>query len=222
MENKQKIYTINDYKGPRPKISDDFYGWYNYEWLISNKIPDDEVRYTHFVQAQLEINNKLKKILDTNVFPLGTILYKSFLNSEYRNSNCINELKELLKMIDKVNTYDDLIQMSTRLLFINVSTLFSISIDANIYSSCNNIMYLGQPSLGLSDRAYYHGDKYKHIRQEYYDTICKIYAELFPTYDTEKINALASLLIEMETKLSIIFLGSADRRDYKWKNRQNS
>jgi len=213
METKQKTYTIKDYKGPRPNISDDFYGWYNYEWLRSNKIPDDEIRYTHFVQVQLEINNKLRKILETNIFPLGTVLYNSFLNSEYRNLRCIDELKDLLKIVDKVSTYDDLIQMAARLLFINVSTLFNISVDANIYSSCNNILYLGQPSLGLPDRAYYHGEKYQKIRQTYYDTICKIYTELYPSYDLQKINELASLLLEMEKKLSIIFLSSADKRD---------
>ena len=213
MENKHKTYIINDYKGPRPKLSDDFYGWYNYDWLNENKIPDDDVRYTHFIQAQLDINNKLKKILEMNSCPLATILYNSFLNSKYRNLKCLDELKDLLRIVDNVSSYDELIQMATRLLFINVSTLFSINIDANIYSSCNNIMYIGQPSLGLPNRAYYHDEKYKKIRQKYYDTICKIYTEMYPTYTIEKINELATLFIEMETKFSIIFLSSADKRE---------
>jgi putative endopeptidase len=213
MENKHKTYIMNDYKGPRPKLSDDFYVWYNYNWLNENKIPDDDVRYTHFIKTQMEINIKLKKILETNAYPLATILYNSFLNSKYRNLKCLNELKDLLKIVDNISSQDELIQMATRLLFINVSTLFSITIDANIFSSCNNIMYIGQPSLGLPNRAYYHDKKYKKIRQTYYDTICKMYTEIYPSYTIEKINELATLFIEMETKFSILFLGAADRRD---------
>jgi putative endopeptidase len=215
MDNKQKIYNISDYKNIRPKLYDDFYGWCNFDWLNNNKIPDDETTYNHFIQVQLKIDNELKKILETNIFPLGTTLYNSFLNSEYRNSKCVDELKDLLKIINNVKSYDDLIQMAIRLLFINVNTLFSINIDDDIYSSCNNIMYLGEPLLGLPNKAYYHDNKYKEIKQEYYYTICKIYTELYPSYNIKKINEIASLLIEMESKLSIILLNPADKRDYK-------
>jgi len=211
--NNKKTYVVNDYKGPRPRLEDDFYVWYNYDWLINNKIPDDEVKYTHFVQVQLDINNKLRKIMESDTFLLGSNLYKSFLNTSYRNSRCLDELRELLKIVDNVQTLDELVQMATRLQFINVNTLFSISIDANIYSSCNNILYIGQPTLGLPDRAYYHDAKYKEIRQTYYDTICKLYSETHPSMIKETINSIATLMIEIETKMSIIFLSSAEKRD---------
>ena len=211
--NNTKTYLINDYKGPRPRLEDDFYVWYNYNWLTTNKIPDDDIRYTHFIQVQLDINDKLRKILESDAFPLGSVLYRSFLNSTYRNSKCLDELKELTKIVDSVKTLEELIQMATRLLFINVSTLFNISIDANIYSSCNNILYFGQPSLGLPDRAYYHDAKYKKIRQSYYDMICGLYATTYPSMDKKTINSMASLIIEMETKMSIIFLSPTDKRD---------
>ena len=213
MENKQKIYTLSYYNKPRPKLVDDFYEWYNYKWLNDNKIPNDEIRYSHFVQVQNEINNKLKNILESGIFPLGTSLYNSFLNSEYRNTNCINELRDLLKIMDNVITYDDLIQMATRLLFININTLFNISIEPNIYSNNNNIMYLGQPTLGLSDKSHYHDIKYKKVRQEYYNMICKMYSELYPLYDLQKINEIAKIIIDIETKLSIILLSPTDKRD---------
>jgi putative endopeptidase len=212
ISNKNK-YVLNDYKGPRPRLNDDFYGWINYKWLNSNSIPDDEIRYTHFIQTQLDINNKLNKILESNIFPLGTILYNSYLNKSYIDTKCLDELKEVLKIVDMINTYEDIITVATRLLFINVSTLFSISVDANIYSSCNNILYLGQPSLGLPDRAYYHDAKYENIRQSYYETICKIYKEINPKLSDSEINYMASSVLSIEKELAIIFMSSSDKRD---------
>jgi putative endopeptidase len=210
---KKKTYVLNDYKGPRPLLNDDFYGWMNHRWINSNSIPDDDIRYTHFIETQIEINSKLKKILESDVLPLGTILYNSYLNKSYKNTKCLDELKEILKIVDMINTYEDLITVATRLLFINVNTLFSVSVDANIYSSCNNILYMAQPSLGLPDRAYYHDNKYNNIRQNYYDTICKIYKEIYPKTPDSSINYMASLVLSIEKELAIIFLSSSDRRD---------
>jgi predicted metalloendopeptidase len=165
---KNNVYLTNDFsKFTQPKQSDDFYGWVNYDWLLSNKIPKDEIRYTHFIQTQHKINSQLKKILEKNIYPLGTTLYESYLNTQYKNKYSISELKDLLKIVDKIQTADDLVPVATRLLFIGVSTLFNISVDANLFSSCNNITYITQPSLGLPDRSYYNNSKYANIKQKY-------------------------------------------------------
>ncbi len=209
----KKVYVLNDYKSSRPSANDDFYGWVNHKWINSNSIPDDEIRYTHFIQAQLGINNHLKKVLESNVYPLGTVLYKSYTDITYKNTKCVSELKELVDIVNIVRTYEDLMCMVARLAFINVSTLIGMGVDTNVYSSCNNVLYIGQPSLALPDRAYYFDEKYRKIRQEYYDTICKTYQVIYPEYDMEKINNLATLIIDIEKKLAILFMNSADRRD---------
>lgn len=209
----EKTYILNDYKSPKPKQTDDFYTYTNYNWLITNKIPEDEDKYTHFIETQYNINNKLKKILESNLFSLGTILYNSYLNNTYRNKNCLNELRDIINIIDIIKTEEDLIIMNGRLLYIDVNVLFDANIDSDIYSSCNTICYLSQPSLGLPNRIYYHEDKYKTIRQNYYDTICNIYINLYPNYNLTQINKIASLIINIETKISIILLDNEDQRD---------
>ena len=206
-------YILNDYKGPKPRLTDDFYGYVNYEWLKSNKIPADEDKYTHFIETQYNINNKLKKILESNIFPLGTILYNSYLNHTYRDKNCLAELKEILNIVDIIKTYEDLIIMNGRLLFINVNVLFEANIDTDLYSSCNTILYISQPSLGLINRIYYHDKKYHNIKQKYYNTISNIYSELYPSYTNKEINIISSLIINIETKLSIIFLDNIEQRE---------
>ena len=208
----KKIYILNDYNSGQPKLNDDFYGWVNYDWLINNKIPDDESKLTHFTYTQLNINYDLKKILESNIYPLGTILYNSYLDTKYKNEKCLFELKQIIKIVDMVKTYKDLITMAVRLLFINVNTLFNMSIDSNIYASCTHILYITQPSLGLPDRAYYHDLKYDKIRQEYYNTIYLIYKNIYPEMSNDEIIELTYLIINIEKNLAIIFLNNTDKR----------
>ena len=209
----KKNYIVNQYNNGKPSYYNDFFGWVNYDWIKNNKIPDDEVKYTHFILTQLTINNQLKKILKENTFPLATQLYNSYINMSFRNSHCLEQLKNLLNLIDLVDTKERIIITSAKLAYIGVSTLFNISIDSNIFNSNENIFYIGQPSLGLKDREYYHNQKHATIKQKYYETICLVYKEIYPNLTIAQINKIASLLIDIESKLSIIFLSNADRRD---------
>ena len=209
----KKTYIINKYDNGKPSYENDFYGWVNYDWIKNNRIPDDEVKYTHFIETQLKINVQLKEIIESNNFPLATQLYNSYIDMSYRNNYCLQQLKELLVLIDNVNNVEELIVASGKLAYIGVSTLFNVSIDSNIYNSNENIFYIGQPILGLPDREYYHNEKHQQIKQKYYETICLIYKEIYPQLTTLQLNNIASLLIDIESKLSIIFLSNADRRD---------
>lgn len=209
----KKNYTVNQYTNGKPSYYNDFFGWANYDWIKNNKMPDDEVKYTHFILTQLTINNQLKKILQSNIFPLATQMYNSYKNMSFRNNHCLHQLKNLLDLIDSIDSREKMIIMSAKLAYIGVSTLFNMSIDSNIFSSNENIFYIGQPSLGLPDREYYHNQKHTKIKQKYYETICLVYKEIYPNLTIAQINNTASLLIDIESKLSIIFLSNADKRD---------
>jgi len=208
----KKKYVINNYDNGKPSYYNDFYGWVNYDWIKSNKIPDDETKYTHFIKTQISINNDLKSIFEKNIFPLGSQLYNSYMDMSYRNENTINEMREIIKMVNDVQTDKELIIMCGKLLYMGVSTLFNISVDGNVFMSNENILYIGQPSLGLPDREYYHNPKHSEIKKKYYETICLIYKEIYPDYSVDKINNIASLLLDIESKLSTIFLSNTDRR----------
>ena len=209
----QKTYIVNRYDNGKPRKNDDFYGCTNYEWIRNNTIPEDEVKYTHFIQTQLAINNDLKAIIENNSFPLATQMYNSYTNMTYRNRHCLNQVKEIIELINQTSSFDDLIKISAKLAYIGISTFFNVSVDANVFTSTQNIFYIAQPTLGLPDREYYHNPKHQRIRQKYYETICLTYKELYPQMSTEQINSTASFLIDIEAKLSIIFLSNADRRD---------
>ena len=95
----KKTYKLYNYIGNRPNINDDFYGWSNHNWFLNNYIPDDKTKYTHFTQTQDDIDLKLKKLLESNIFPLGHKLYTSYLNFDYRDNNALKELLEIKKLI---------------------------------------------------------------------------------------------------------------------------
>lgn len=205
--------NYNNIYASKPRINDNFYAHVNHEWLNTKKIPDDDIKYTSFIETQNKINAQLKKSFEDNVLPIASTLYSSFTNKDYRNNKCLDELKNFIKIVDNVKSINDLIKMATRLVFVNVNTLFSLSVDSNIYDSENSILYMSQTTLGLSELSYYQDKKYKNIKQKYYDTICLMYQEMYPELSIDEANKIAKSIIDIETKLSIISLTNVERRD---------
>lgn len=208
---KNKTYKLYSYGKKKPDINDDFYGWSNHNWFLNNYIPDDKTKYTHFTQTQDDIDLKLKKLLESNIFPLGHKLYTSYLNFDYRDSNALKELLEITKLRYLIRSYEDITTVATRLLFINIDTIFSLGIQSNVYSSCNYILYMTQPNLTLPDRAYYNDNKYRSIREKYYEFIFRLYKEIFP--NMENIDRIVNLIINIERNIAIIELNESERRD---------
>ncbi len=206
-KNYNNIYTT------KPRITDNFYAHVNHDWLINNNVPDDEIKYTSFIKTQKRINKQLNELLENNSYPLATKLYRSYLNQEYRNRECLNELREFVKIVNNVKSVNDLIKMATRLIFVNVNTIFSLAVDSSIYSNDDNILYIGQTTLGLLEVSYYQNSKYNYIRQKYYDSICLIYQEMYPNLSIDNVNNIAKTIIDIETKLSNISLNNTDKRD---------
>jgi predicted metalloendopeptidase len=200
---------------PKPSYEDDFYGWANYKWIKNVNIPDDEIIYTHFVQTQKKINKQLKLILESNIYPFGLTLYESYIKS-YDSDTCKNDLKILVNIVDTIKTYNDLMIIATKLLFFDVNTLFDLSVETNIYKNKEHkeyILFITQPSLGLSDREYYHNSKFGHIRYKYYDMIRRTHIELYPEMNIDDVNKIAQIIINIETQLAIILLDHEYKRN---------
>ena len=207
-------YKFKKYK-IKPKYYDDFYNSINYNWLKKNKIPKDQLTYNIFTQLQSKINNKLKKIIKSNEYSKITKIYNSYLDTDYRNNNSLTELKDIIKIVDNIKTYDDLLTISTKLLFINVSVLYNLNIDINMYNSNEYILYLTQSDLILPEKSYYLDEKYKNIRITYIDTIKDIYRYIYPDLDKVNIDKISNIIINIEIDLARIMLNNTDMRDIK-------
>jgi len=209
----KKQYILKQYTNKRPLLDNDFYGWANYDWIKLNQIPEDEVKYTHFITTQSSINIQLREILENNNFLLATTLYKSFIDQKYRHKYSLLQLIKLLSIVDNINSRQKLIITAAKLSYIGISTIYNLFIDANLYNSNENICYIDEASLGLPNRDYYYDEKYKHILQKYYETICLIYKELYPLMSINELNNKAKLIIDIEKKISIILMSNTDRRN---------
>lgn len=198
------IYMLN--------INDDFYNYVNYKWLNNNIIPDDEIDLNNFTELQKKIYDIIENIIKLNIFNPATKLYNSYIDMEYRNLSSINELKKVITITENIKNYDDLINIATILLFINVDTLFKIDIDNNIFLKNETIIFLSQPKLGLQ-KEYYLNKNFINIKQKYYDTICQLYIELYPDMNIKDINILVTTILNIETKLSIILLNNIELND---------
>lgn len=208
---------MNNYK-EKPRLNDDFYGYINYDWIKSNKIPDDETRFTHFIETQLRINKQLKKLLEDKNSKYSELehpiqFYKSYLNEEYRESKCINRLKKLISIIDDIKTYKDLLLKSVDLLLLNINVFFTLSIDTNIFNSNENILFVSQQRLGLPNKNYYHNDKYLNIKKQYYVTIKDIHREIYNNKTDDELNKITKTIMNIEDDIAIILLNPDDRRD---------
>lgn len=215
-----KVYKVNNYE-KKPNLNDDFYGYVNYNWIKSNKIPDDETRFTHFIETQLRINKQLRNLLEnkSNKHPdypelvHPKLLYKSYLNEEYRESKCINKLKKLISIVDDIKTYKDLLLKSVDLLLLNTNVFFMMSIDTNIFNSNENIVYITQQKLGLPNKNYYRDDKYLNIKEQYYITIKNIHREIHNNKTDDELDKIAKTIINIENDIAIILLNPDDRRE---------
>jgi predicted metalloendopeptidase len=210
-------YKVNNYE-KKPSLNDDFYGYINYDWIKANKIPEDETRYTHFIETQLRINKELRDLLEnkSNKYPelvKPIQLYKSYLDKEYRESKCINRLKKLTHIVDDIKTYKDLLVKSVDLLLLNTNAFFIMSIDTNIFDSNQNIIYISQQKIGLPNKNYYHDNKYLNIKKQYYKTIKDIHKEIYNKLSNDDLDKITKTIMNIEDDIAIILLNPDDRRD---------
>ena len=183
--------------------NNDFYTATNYEWLQKTKLSDDEIRKSKFTILQSKIDIDIEKIILSDEFKPYKKLYDSYMNIEYRNKNSMNEIKSIIDIINKVNTTNDLIRISTILLFFGIDTLFDISVESDLYNSHKYILYLGQPKLGLPNELY---NTANNITSKYNLYINKIFNIFY--------NRTNYKILEIEKTLCSFFLSKIEEKDY--------
>ena len=63
---------------------DDFYHYINQAWLLNNNIPDDDSRWSIFKELELDINKKLKDILESTDIRVFNMILKNELMLCYK------------------------------------------------------------------------------------------------------------------------------------------
>ena len=166
-------------------LGNDFYTSINYDWLNSNKIPDDETSINNFILLKNKTDEKLINLLNNDNkndnFNKLSIIYNQGLsfNNEKNINKTINILNDIIKKINLSKNNEELFNliMNYELKF-GLNFPLNISIQSDFNNSLYNILHISSGGLGLPDRDYYFLKSKKKYRKYYKKFIYK-YSKLF-------------------------------------------
>ena len=188
---------------------DDFYHYINQAWLLNNNIPDDDSRWSIFKELELDINKKLKAILEsTDIDNRLLIIYKQYNNDRF-NTKHKHIIDKIIDIIYNSPNYEILFDFMFKLsLFLNISLPINVSISSNMKNSDILIPHVITNGLGLPDRDYYFLSDKKETREKYIKFINN-YLRLYG------INTDINYIYYIEVLLADKTLTSVEMRNYE-------
>jgi putative endopeptidase len=200
----------------------DFYHFANGGWMKNNPLPDEFSRYGSFDKLAEENQKMVRSIVeeaaemnstsDNIDFKVG-LFYKEGMDTEKIEKQGAEPLKEIIKIIDRAKSINDLIDSIHTLHSENISVLFFLYGAPDKKNSDMVIANLYQGGLGLPDVDYYtsQDEKSKEIRSEYVDYISR----MFSLYGLEiqESAEIASSVFSFEKRLAGASMTRLERRD---------
>ncbi len=202
---------------------DDLYRYAGGNWLKKNEIPAAESRWGTFIMLRYETEKKLqnlvKEIGATRRVALGSPeqmvrdLYRSGMDMRTRVKRGLQPLAPYQKMIETVQTTDDLVRCIAELHTIGIGAVWDVGIDQDMKDSTKNILYLSQGGLGMPDRDYYLNDdaESRRVRTAYRPHVARMLT-LTGMTKTEAA-AAAETVFTIEYKLAQASMRKEDARD---------
>jgi putative endopeptidase len=149
-----------------PSISpdQDFYRHVNNTWLAKTEIPADKARYGAFILLDENVKAQVKQIIEeagnasaTATGPAQQVgdLYRSYVNTESRNSAGWKPIEPWLKKIAEVDSRVAWSALQSELDMIGVQGLLGVYIDQDAKKSDQYAVHLSQTGISLPDRDYY-------------------------------------------------------------------
>ena len=165
---------------------DDFFAYVNGKWAAETEMPADRSRYGTFDILRDESQEKVKEIVEASAsgdFEKGTDeqkvgdLYRSFMDTETRDSRGVAPLQPELDRIKGIKDYDDLAVYFAETGKRNLDAPFGMGQVADFKNPKQYMIYVAQSGLGLPDREYYLKDDEKSvaIRDDYVSHIERMY-----------------------------------------------
>lgn len=204
-------------------LQDNFYSYANGSWQKNNPIPPEYASWGTFNV----VNNRMQDIIHQMLIKAskdtkakeGSIeqkigdFYYSGMNEKEINKVGITPLKPELDAILSMRSMDDLQKEIGRLHLIGVDALFGFGSMQDFENSSLMVAAAIQGGLGLPDRDYYlkNDEKFKKIREAYWDHLSKIFVLLGeePKQATEK----ARTVLKIETDLASASKSQIELRD---------
>ena len=200
---------------------DNFYLYANEKWLSETEIPADKSNYGIFTLLADEADEQVRRLIERaaeSEAKHGTAsqkvgdLYRSVLNTEKRNQVGIDPLKELLAMVDGIQSHEDAaVTMGT----LSQSGIYGpiaayVSVDAR--QSDQYTVYVTQSGLTLPDREYYlddENDRFVALRSE----LKQYVSDMLSFVGQTNPGAAASQIFKLETEIAKNHWSKTENRD---------
>ena len=196
---------------------DDFDEFVNGKWIITTKIPDDQIEWGTFHILHEQNNDKIKNILDkyasdnTHKYNILGKIYKYLLD----NNDC-NMIKtkiiKYLSLVDMVKHTSQLGNIIGMLASIGIESIFNISASEDPMNPHLVRLTLSNVDLSLPDRNYYINKKF----DKYVKGFKKMLYELFHYFEYSDDLAMecAEDVFFIEELFAISLKSAAIRREY--------
>jgi len=205
------------------KPGDDFFRYVNGTWFDKTQIPADKTRWGSFDELRQNTDKDALAILkaaaaDKKLDPKSdqakaVNVYKTYMDTIYRNKIGITPLKPYLSKINAVKTIADVNKLLIEMEPQGGLGFYGIGVGSDAKNSNRNVVYLGLGSLGLPDRDYYVSDDKdsKEKREKYVLHVARMLQFLGVKPADAKIQA--EKVLALETEMARPRLDRVERRD---------
>jgi len=217
------VEPFNVNKSVRP--GNDFFSYVNDAWMESHPIPGEKVDYTAFdalndlsmeqVRSLLESSVPSKNSTQGNKTDLIRVFFRSGMDTQSINNKCFSPLNSSMKLIDSIETRDDLINATIALTETGVNPLYIYMSGQDPTNTTRVIPYMSQGGIGLPDRDYYFRDDNESVKmqQEYITYIKNLFILL--NYTPDQANETARKIYGIEKQIAGSHLTNVENRDPK-------
>jgi putative endopeptidase len=205
------------------KPGDDFFRYVNGTWFDKTQIPADKTRWGSFDELRQNTDNDAlailkeaaanKKLDPKSDQAKAVNVYKTYMDTIFRNKIGITPLKPYLAKINAVKTIADVNKLLIEMEPQGGLGFYGVGIGADAKNSTRNVVYLGLGSVGLPDRDYYVSDDKdsKEKREKYVTHVARMLQFLGVKPADAKIQA--EKVLALETEMARPRLDRVERRD---------
>nr|WP_294933625.1 M13 family metallopeptidase [uncultured Flavobacterium sp.] len=205
------------------KPGDDFFRYVNGTWFDKTQIPADKTRWGSFDELRQNTDNDAlailkeaaanKKLDPKSDQAKAVNVYKTFMDTIYRNKLGTTPLKPYLAKINAIKTIADVNKLLIEMEPQGGLGFYGVGIGADAKNSTRNVVYLGLGSLGLPDRDYYVSDDKdsKEKREKYVAHVARMLQ--YVGVKAADAKNQAEKVLALETEMARPRLDRVERRD---------
>jgi endothelin-converting enzyme/putative endopeptidase len=166
---------------------DNFYRYVNGGWMNRNEIPGDKTAIGSFYDLRDKADEDVKIIIENLATTEGlkagsdeqkvADLFRSFMDSEQRNSKGIKPIQSILAAIDNLRNKRDLAEFFGKYSSAGINNPLALYISVDAKNSSSYAIHIWQNGLNLPDKDYYFNDaeRFVDLRSGYVKHIENMY-----------------------------------------------